>query len=282
MAARLGYGLVRADFNSPLVDTRALPASIWERPAPMPGLELDLDRQLLAIDEWLGPLIAEFRPAVAQGNDRRAFFLDNPWYGPMDAHILYALLRRAPPARVLELGSGYSSLVIGEALRVNGEGGAPARHEVVDPSPSPLLRALGDRVQVRAASAAELPDEAFASLAAGDVLFVDTSHVVRPGGEVVRIVLEQLPALAPGVIVQFHDIYRPFEYPRVFYDVFDVHWQEQYLLQAFLAYNPNFTVLFANHALWRLRRQQVLGLFPTLHPGREPSALWLVRAAPAA
>ncbi len=91
--------------------------------------------------------------------------------------------------------------------------------------------------------------------------------------------LELLPMLpAQGVRVHFHDIFRPFEYPRVLYDVFNVHWQEQYLLQGFLSYNPQFTVLTANHALWRLRRERVTQLFPGLREGMQPSAFWLQRS----
>ncbi len=93
----------------------------------------------------------------------------------------------------------------------------------------------------------------------------------------VRLVLEVLPALEPGVIVHFHDFFRPFEYPRVLYDAFDVHWQEHYLLQAFLAYNSRFEVLISAHALWRLRRERVKQLFAGLMEGTEPSALWLRR-----
>jgi predicted O-methyltransferase YrrM len=272
---RVGHSVVRADFYSPLVDTRSLPPSTWSRAAPVHGLDLDLDVQLQMIED-LSPFVAEFRPAVRRSDDPLEFYLENDMYGPMDAHILYGMLRRAPPQRVLELGSGYSSLVIQEALKGNRADGVDGAHEVVDPHPSSLLAAT-PRAHVRRESGARVAEEVFATLGAGDVLFVDTSHTVRPGGEVVRLVLEVLPVLAPGVVVHFHDIYRPFEYPRVFYDLFNVHWQEQYLLQAFLSYNANYAVLCANHALWRLRRPQVMPLFEGLLPGREPSGFWFER-----
>ena len=258
-----GYDLVRADFYSPIANTSMLAPEIWERQAPMPGLELDLDAQLRLIEQRLLPHLGSFT------------HLENPMYGPMDAHVLYAIVRDARPRRVLELGSGYSTLIIEQALA--GRGGAAASHEVVDPHPSPLITTLDRRLRVDERSAAALPDDRFTSLEAGDILFVDTSHVIRPGGEVMRIVLEVLPALASGVLVHFHDIFRPFEYPRVLYDVFDVHWQEQYLVQAFLSFNELYTVLCANHALWRLRRELVKPLFPGLHEGMQPSAFWIVR-----
>lgn len=224
----------------------------------MPGLEFDLDAQLRMIEEQLTPLMAGFQPPP-----------ENPWYRPMDAHVLYAMVRRCRPARVLELGSGYSTLVIQQALE------AGAGHEVVDPHPSALIPREG--VAVHRQSAASAPQQLFEALSERDILFVDTSHVIRPGGEVVRVVLEVLPTLAPGVTVHFHDFFRPFEYPRVLYEELDVHWQEHYLLQALLAFNEQFEVLLANHALWRLRREHVKRMFPELRDGMEPSALWFRR-----
>jgi hypothetical protein len=258
-ARRAGLDTVRSGFYSPIVRPQTLAPAVWERPAPMPGLELDLDAQLRMIEQELVPLMAGFSAPP-----------ENPWYRPMDAHLLYAIVRRNRPARVLELGSGYSTLVIQQALE------AGARHEVVDPHPSALIPS--DRVAVHRQSAAAVPQRLFDGLGARDILFVDTSHVIRPAGEVVRVVLEVLPALAAGVTIHFHDFFRPFEYPRVLYEELDLHWQEQYLLQALLAFNERFEVLCANHALWRLRREQVKRLFPDLREGMEPSALWFRRA----
>lgn len=291
-ARRLGLDVVPAGFWSPIVDTGALPAETWERAAAMPGLELDLDAQLERL-ERLAPLMGELTapvhrpPAGSAGAARSAgsarsagddFHFGNAMYGPMDAFVLYATVRELRPSRVLELGSGYSTLVIERALRANGES---AVHVVVDPYPAPFLGRASDRVrdrlQIVAESAAAVPASMFTELGNGDLLFVDTSHVVVPGGEVVRLVLEVLPALAAGVVAHFHDIYRPFEYPRALYDAFGLHWQEQYLLQGFLQYNAGFEVLCANHALWRLRRERVASLLPEPQIATSPSALWFVR-----
>lgn len=277
---RAGLQSVRADYYSPLVDLAALPPSIFSRPAPMPGLELDLDRQLAFVRRELMPFVAELNVPVDAPEGPFGLFLDNPWYGPLDAELLYAMVRWSVPQRVLELGSGFSTLFIERALADAGRPGGPAGHIVVDPYPSPLLIHAPRPLDVRSISAAELPAREFDELAAGDILFVDTSHVVRPGGEVVRLVLELLATLQPGVIVHFHDIFRPYEYPRIFYERFDVHWQEQYLLQAFLAFNPNFEVLCANHALWRQRRQAAAELFPGLREGMQPGGFWFRRCGP--
>jgi len=274
-----GLDVVRADFNSPIVDPDELAPEEWDRPLPLDGLDLDLDRQLEMVGDHLRPFIEELVVPVAPPPDRLAIHLDNPWYGPMDAHTLYAMLRRIKPRRVIELGSGFSSLFIDLALETNliQDTKERASHEIVDPFPSPVISRLGSRVSLSVQSAASVGLERFTSLESGDVLVVDTSHVVRPGGEVVRIVLEILPALASGVVVHFHDIFLPYAYPRVFYERYNVHWQEQYLLAAFLAFNPHFRVELSNHALWRLRRDAVGALFGGLRVGMQPGAFWIVR-----
>jgi hypothetical protein len=148
---------------------------------------------------------------------------------------------------------------------------------VADPYPSEVLGRVRDRIDLRPATAETLEPEAFAELERGDLLFIDTTHTLRPGGDVIRLLLERVPALAPGVLVHVHDFFRPFEYPRVLPEVFGVYWQEHYLLQAFLAFNTDWTVLFANHALARLEPARVRGVIPALGPEAAPSALWLER-----
>jgi predicted O-methyltransferase YrrM len=274
---RVGLDAVRADFNSPVPDSRTLPPAVWEQPAAMPGLELDLDAQQQFIETALQPFIDEFTPPLSD-DGTGGFYLHNRWYGALDAHLLYAMLRHHRPKRLVEVGSGYSTLVARAALEANTASGVRAEHHVIDPYPSPLLTA-GRRqaITLREESAATVDDATFQGLEPGDVLFVDSSHVVRPGGEVVRLVLEILPTLAPGVVVHFHDVFRPFEYPRILYDRFNVHWQEQYLVQALLAENPHFTVSVAAHALWRLRREWTRQRFPGLVDEAEPSAFWFTR-----
>ncbi len=145
---------------------------------------------------------------------------------------------------------------------------------MIDPFPSPLIGGLQGidhrRSTVTDATLAELSE-----LQRGDLLFVDTTHVVKPANDVVRLVLEALPALAGGVLVHFHDIFRPFEYPRALYDEFNKHWQEQYLLQAFLAYNPEFRVLLANHAPARTQLERLRPLVPELTAEMAPSGFWI-------
>lgn len=278
-ARRLGWHLVRADAYSPVVDAEALAPDAFTQAAPMPGLELDLDGQVERL-QALEPQLRSWHPPRDPPGDDWGFHLHNPYYGPLDAELLHSMLRRHRPTRVLELGSGYSSLVIAAAAADNRDEGHPLEHTIVDPGMSALTERLAGARRLRT-PAQSLDASEFETLGAGDVLFVDTSHAVRAGGEVVRIVLEVLPRLSFGVIVHFHDVFRPFEYPRVLFEHYNLHWQEQYLLQAFLAFNQNFNVLFAAHALARLRTEPVRALVPSLTPRNAPSAFWIERVDPA-
>jgi hypothetical protein len=130
-------------------------------------------------------------------------------YEALDAETLYAMVRRFRPRQVLELGSGMSTLVIADALR-HDEIVDRRRHDVFDPYPrDDLGEALEQVANLHPISATEVPLERFAALQAGDILFVDTTHTVKIGGDVNRVILDVLPRLAPGVLVHFHDIFLP-------------------------------------------------------------------------
>jgi hypothetical protein len=178
------------------------------------------------------------------------------------------MVRRLRPARVVELGSGFSTLALRAALEANGDG----EHRGFDPYTRHDF--------VAKVAAQDVPTEEFAALRAGDVLFVDTTHVVKTGGDVNRIVLDVLPALAAGVVVHFHDIWLPYEYHRDLVAVLGANWSEQYLLQAFLSGNPEWEVVLANAALARERRDAVRAAFPDWDPDREyPTGFWLRKVA---
>ncbi len=276
---RVGYHVVRADYYSPIPDVDAIPERVWSTPAAMPALRFDLDEQLDFVLTKLAPYLREFSPPADGPGNAEGFHLENPFYGSLDAEILYAMVRSLAPRRVVEIGAGYSTLVIVAAARRNAQGGAPIRHEVYDPYPSAVLERVRDRIELSTTSAADLPAATLLSLAAGDILVIDTTHTLKPGGEVVRLLLELLPQLAPGVVVHVHDFFRPFEYPRILLEHYGVFWQEHYLLQAFLAHNEVWDVLCANHALARLRAHAIQALVPSLTPQAQPSSLWIRRAS---
>src|SRR5262249_1115842 len=144
--------------------------------------------------------------------------------------------------------------------------------EIYDPYPSPHVLARPELAEkLERVSAQALPEAVVTSLRAGDVLFVDTSHTVKLGGAVNRIVLELLPLVPPGVAVHFHDIFLPSEYSRGHLD--DAHfWTEQYLLQAFLMGNDAWEVLAGAQAIVRHAPERVGALIESYRPGVSPGA----------
>ncbi|MBE0604038.1 MAG: class I SAM-dependent methyltransferase [Deltaproteobacteria bacterium] len=182
----------------------------------------------------------------------------------------------------MEVGGGRSSVLAGMACEMNRrEGGAAPRLEVIEPYPGEMFRGgfpgLSELLEVKVQ---EVPMERFTSLRDGDILFTDSSHVLRAGNDVQRLYLDIFPRLAPGVLVHVHDVSLPRPYPEVYFGN-GWYWNEQYLLQAFLAFNSRYEVLWAgNHLLGRYP-EKVAGTFPELaemrkrYPQSEPTSFWM-------
>jgi hypothetical protein len=168
-------------------------------------------------------------------------------------------VRHFKPRLIIEVGSGFSTRLSAQAALRNG------RTEVIaiEPFPDQVLKAgfpgltslVPRRVQ-------EVGLDTFRQLSSGDILFLDSSHVVHCGSDVNYLLLELLPQLRPGVIVHFHDIFLPDEYPREWVKQEFRFWNEQYLVQAFLLFNREFEVLLANNYLAHHYRPQMQATFP--------------------
>jgi Methyltransferase domain len=274
--AHAGLQVVAKSFYSPIPDLKSLPEGMWTRRSELAGIPFDLDRQLAFLEE-LTPYIAEFDPPTERPTDPHAYYLHNPSYGPGDAEVLYGIIRHTQPARIIELGSGFTTLVTAQALRANHADGAGGELRVFDPFPGVAGAETPGVTVLERLRAQEVPLERFADLEAGDVLFVDTTHTVKIGGDVNWIVLDVLPRLAPGVLVHFHDIFLPYEYPREWPERYGLFWAEQYLLQAFLAFNSDFEVVCALHALVQTHPKKAAFLIRSLAGGARPGAFWIRR-----
>jgi hypothetical protein len=274
-ADRTGHDLVGRDYSSPLPDVGALPVSA--EPSDVRGVDLRLDAAVELLAE-LAPYLAEFRAPLDGPSPESGFFVRNGAYESVDAEVLYAIIRRFKPARVVELGSGASSHVIWAAHEANRHDARAFEHRIFDPYPfeaNPLGPVDGPSIgQVRAE---RIDDAEITALRRDDVLFVDTTHTVKTGGDVTRIVLDLLPQVEPGVLVHFHDIFLPYEYPRAWVVDQRRAYAEQYLLQAFLAFNDSFEVVFPAHAVARAFPELVSAAIPSFGPGVAPGAFWIRR-----
>jgi len=187
------------------------------------------------------------QPFTAEKKAGNRYCFENPGYSYSDAIMLHCMLRHLRPKRLIEIGSGYSSCVV---LDTNEQflGGA-VDLTFIEPFPKLLFSLVNEqdkkRFRVFPSRLQDLELSLFDELGANDVLFIDSTHVVKTDGDVNRVFFEILPRLKPGVRVHFHDIFYPFEYPHAW--VFEGRaWNEAYLLRAFLQYNDRFRVVLMN------------------------------------
>lgn len=272
VASRLGYDVLPRGPYSVVPDLDKLGEDVFDRRSPLYGINFDVDRKLAFAREHLRPWIYEL------GGSAGAWTPDATPFGAVDGEVLYSMVRHLRPARVVELGAGYSTHVIAAAVRANASEGRRARFDAYEPYPPDVigggLPGLDTLHRVRAQ---DVPDSVFADLGAQDVLFVDTTHTVKVGGDVNRIVLDILPRLADGVVVHFHDVFLPGEYHRAWLE-HGWYWAEQYLVQAFLCLNPEYEVVWGSAGVWLERREELHALVPSLRDHR-PSSFWIRRTS---
>jgi hypothetical protein len=211
-----------------------------------------------------------------RGGERR-YWLDNPAYAHGDGVVLHAMLRHLRPGRVVEVGSGYSSALILDTVERWLPGTAVA---FVEPHPElveGLMRADdARRVTIHRRPVQDVEPAVFATLEPGDVLFIDSTHVVKAGSDVNHLFFEVLPRLQTGVWVHLHDIFFPFEYPEAWVREGRA-WHEAYLLRAFLSYNPAFVIRWFQDMLWA-RHRSALERLPWVD--KNPGAnIWLERVS---
>ena len=212
-----------------------------------------------------------FRDAAA--NDVR-FCFANDYFRSPDAEVFYTLIRTRRPARIIEVGSGNSMKVARQAIL---DGGLKTHLLSVDPQPRAEVNSLADEC-VR--QPVEQSDPAlFDALREGDMLFIDSSHEVRVGNDGAFLYSTVLPRLAPGVLVQIHDVFLPYDYPPDLLENGALGWNEQYVVQSMLAHGGGFAVLWPGHFLQRTRGD-FAGNFPH-NTGWRAQSLWLRKISPA-
>ena len=250
-------------FYSPvprLDEVRRRASSLYQMEgAEPPGIDMREEAQLA--------LLQSFKPYYdevtfpAERTPGLRYHYDNPAYGYPDAFFLHAMIRHLRPKRIIEVGSGYSSCM---TLDTNERFfGNSIQCTFIEPYPK-LLKELvkpEDKLDLISTGLQAVPLDRFRTLEAGDILFVDSTHVVRVGSDVNHLFFSILPALAKGVYVHLHDVFYPFEYPLPWL-LEGRQWAELYLLRAFLMYNTAFEVALMNTFLLHRHRPLMEAQFP--------------------
>jgi len=250
-------------------------AGHWSSPRYFNGIKLDSEQQL----EFLSEVVAPYKQSYAafpinKGDaDPGQFYLDNDFFGSVDTEVLYAIIRHHHPERIVEIGSGNSTKVMKMAIAAES---LSTQITSIDPTPRVSVaesaqRWIASRVELLPAT------QIFDTLKTDDVLFIDSSHEVLAGGDVPFLFLEVLPRLAAGVLIHIHDMFLPFDYPQKW--VVDRRWtlNEQYLVHAFLCFNPCFEILWASNYMWQTQKTQLLSVIRCSETAAVPASLWIRR-----
>jgi hypothetical protein len=272
---RHGFHVTPVHFYQPIPDTQSLPETLWDQRSELVGIEINNSVQLDLLQKQFPKFRDEYEGFPTKPTEGPTqFYLNNGLFDGTDALVAYCIVRHFQPQLIVEIGGGFSSLLLGQALVKNNDN---ANLICVEPFPQDFLRqgfpGLRSLIEKKVQ---DIDLDFFSQLDPGDILFIDSSHTVKIGGDVNYLFLEVLPRLKPGVIVHVHDIFLPLEYPRDWVMGEFRFWTEQYLLQAFLIFNSEFEVLIGNSYLAYYQIEHLKATFPSL-PSWGGGSFWMRR-----
>jgi predicted O-methyltransferase YrrM len=272
---KVGVFPITNHYYEPLFDDRHLKLPL-DRDRFLPGINFNDEVQLnlLKSFEYQNELTAI--PYQKEGSDF-SFYYGNPSIRPGDAEYLYCMVRHFLPSRVIEIGSGYSTLMVQKAISDNriSKPDYQTEHICIEPYEMNWLEKTGVRVIRELVE--NVQPELFKLLGENDILFIDSSHMVRPQGDVLFEFLELLPVLKKGVIIHVHDIFSPKDYTKRHLVEDVMFWNEQYILEAFLSCNRDFEIIGALNYLKSHYPQEMYTRLPVLGKMQDqiPGSFWL-------
>jgi hypothetical protein len=271
---RIGVFPIRNHYYEPLFDDSCLVKPLSDD-RELPGIDLNIAGQLrflstLKYSSELTEMILD-REAV----DPHGFCIKNPNFCSGDAEFLYQFIRAVKPRRIIEIGSGHSTRLARIALRNNfSETESMATQTCIEPYEMDWLEKI-DGIDVIRKRVEDCKLDWGAELNSGDLLFVDSSHMIRPQGDVLKEYLEIFPQLASGVYIHIHDIFTPKDYLRDWIVKDVCFWNEQYLLEALLSNSQRYEVVSSLNYLMHHHYDELERVCPYLTADREPGSFYI-------
>lgn len=280
-ALRAGVVVLPNHYYTPVADVHELRRRrrMWANRSAMIGVDMNVAAQAGELLRTVKPYEPEYRGNAAYKEGTAKGF--GPGFGYIEAQCLHGVIRFLKPRRVCEVGSGVSTYCALRALERNESEGRFGRLTCIEPNPSKFLRTVrGKSIELIEQPVQAVDPNFFRELEAGDLLFIDTTHVVKPGGEVIYLYLEVLPRLRPGVVVHIHDIYLPYLYQRDLLQLRNLfQWSETALLLALLVNNSRLSVLFCLSLLHYDAPVVLRSVFPEYTPQAADDGLCASAAA---
>lgn len=255
-----GVTIIPNNFYQPVPDISSLHDKLFKKISQLSGINLNVKKQIRLLEKSFAKYSHECKgiPEKYTGVPHE-FHFRNLAFDWVDAIIYYCTIRHFKPKRVVEIGSEWSTKIAAKACLKNKNTELVA----IEPYPQTALmqgfpgfsKLIQKRVQ-------DMNPTFFERLGPNDILFIDSTHTVKIDSDVNYLFFEVLPKLKKGVLIHFHDIFLPKNYPRLWVKEHFKFWNEAYLLQAFLMYNDSFEVLFANSHIVDNYREKIKKTFP--------------------
>jgi hypothetical protein len=265
LSDRWGYHIRPIHYYEPLPDFRSITTEQITRRRTYPAIDFNWNEQLTLVNK-----LAAHRDELRE----LQFDFDNGYFSGFDAAVYYSLIRHLQPQQIIEIGGGYSTQIASRALARNGTG----KLTCIEPYPEERLLNPDLTIDLVQKRVEQIDLDFFSRLEANDILFIDSSHTVKFGSDVCFEFLEVLPSLKPGVWIHVHDIFFPHDYPAEWLLNQRLALNEQYLLEAFLAFNTTFTTQLANYWLCLEHLDEAAHVWPSAtSPSHRASSFWMKR-----
>ncbi len=263
-------------YYQPLINPKKHLSKSLRDDRELPGIDFNVEEQLNVLKKFNYNEELVKYPLKKQGNE---FYYDNGSYCSGDAEYLYNMVRYLKPKRIIEIGSGNSTLMARNAISKNklDNSNYVCQHVCIEPYGQEFLEKID--VEVIRKKVESIDKSLFQTLESNDILFIDSSHIIRPQGDVLFEYLEVLPILKSGVFIHVHDIFTPKDYLNDWILKQHMLWNEQYLLETFLTFNTEFRIIGALNYLAHNYRKQLsekCPIFANQHE-REPGAFWMMK-----
>ena len=261
---RIGIFPLTSNYYEPLFNFDNLKKKLNEK-RNLPGVKFDVDEQVKSLSQF----------NYNEELKNLSFNFNNKFFEAGDAEIYYQTIRYFKPKKIIEIGSGHSSLLAKQAIKNNKKiDNVTTKLTCIEPYENRWLEE--NDIHVIREKVEEIDIKIFSDLNKNDILFIDSSHVIKPQGDIIKIFLEILPKLKPGVIVHIHDIFSPRDYPENWLKVENRFFNEQYLLEGILDNSSKYKIMLSLNLLKHDFYSEIKKVCPFLDDKSEPSSFYIV------
>ncbi|MEA3254644.1 MAG: class I SAM-dependent methyltransferase [Candidatus Altiarchaeota archaeon] len=276
---RIGFHITRNHFYEPVPDTRTLKDDLWQKQSELIGIDMNEEGQINLLSKFSSKFKEEYESFPRNKTSvPYQYYVNNGAFESVDGEILHCMIRCFKPRKIFEIGSGNSTYLSAQAVLKNREDdGHECELISIEPYPNDVLKAgfpglsklMTNKIQ-------DIPLSKFNELKENDILFIDSSHVLKTGGDIQYEYLEILPRLNKGVIIHVHDIFLPAEYHKKWVLQDYRFYTEQYLLHAFLTFNSVFEVLLGGSYMHLKHPEKLEATFSSYkREERWPGSFWM-------